>query len=569
MAIAATPFGEKSFKVDTMQPDRGANSRLKVFISYSRKDEAFVQEFACGLEAAGFEPLLDKDDIAAGEEWEIRLGWLIGTADTVVFVISPDSLFSKRCGWEIERTQQLKKRLLPIVWRGVEEAQVPPRLKQLNYIFFDRPHSFGPSLLTLATALKTDLKWVREHTRIGEAALRWDERGRADALLLRGEELAAATDWLRGQPKYAQEPTLLMHQFIKAGEDAEAARMTAERQRLDQMAAAQDEREKALEREKAALRHAEAAARNRQRMRRAVALLLVSIIAGLIGWINQTYLRERINWFTVMRPYMNEHVRPYVLKQADEGALKSHASFRECDEVCPQMIVIPAGSFTMGSPGTEMGRRSNEGPQQRISIAEPFAVSKFLVTFTEWDLCVSVGGCPNLTDSGFGRGAKPVLNINWDEAKQYVAWLAQMTGQPYRLPSEAEWEYAARAGTTTAYPWGDEIGVGNANCKGCGSRWDNRETSPVGSFNPNAFGLFDMHGNLWQWVEDCYEESLNGVPPDGSARTSGNCQRRVIRGGSWFYGPDFLRSSNRLGDDPGGRGFYVVGFRVARTLRYR
>ena len=180
------------------------DGKLKVFVSYSRKDEAFAQELIAGLEVAGFEPYLDKHDIAPGEDWEARLGRLMEASDTVIFVLSPDSVTSERCAWEVERTDQLKKRLLPIVWRGVTESTVPERLKRLNYIFFDKPHAFGPSLAALATALRTDLSWIREHTRYGEAAHRWDERERADALLLRGEELTAATEWLKGQPKYAR-----------------------------------------------------------------------------------------------------------------------------------------------------------------------------------------------------------------------------------------------------------------------------------------------------------------------------------------------------------------------------
>src|SRR5262249_6378707 len=156
----------------------------------------FAQDLLAGLQVAGFEPYLDKHDIAAGEEWEARLGRLIETADTVVYVISPDAVASKRCAWEVGRTIDLKKRLLPVVWRRVDKAQAPPRLKQLNYIFFDQPLSFGASLLTLGNALRTDITWIREHTRMAEAAIRWDSRGRPDALLLRGEELAAAKTWL-------------------------------------------------------------------------------------------------------------------------------------------------------------------------------------------------------------------------------------------------------------------------------------------------------------------------------------------------------------------------------------
>jgi formylglycine-generating enzyme required for sulfatase activity len=140
-----------------------------------------------------------------------------------------------------------------------------------------------------------------------------------------------------------------------------------------------------------------------------------------------------------------------------------------------------------------------------------------------------------------------------------------MTGQPYRLLTEAEWEYAARAGSTTAYYWGVEIGRGNANCNGCGSKWDNLQTSPVGSFAANQFGLYDMAGNVWQSVQDCYHDDYNGAPTDGSAWTSGDCSRRVFRGGSWDYDPRDLHAASRLGGSSGGRDD-VLGFRVGRTL---
>jgi formylglycine-generating enzyme required for sulfatase activity len=176
-----------------------------------------------------------------------------------------------------------------------------------------------------------------------------------------------------------------------------------------------------------------------------------------------------------------------------------------------------------------------------------------------------VGRCPQVSDNGMGRGIKPVITVTWGDAQQYVAWFSQMTGRPYRLLTEAEREYAARAGTTTAYYWGDQIGKANANCNGCGSQWDNRETSPVGSFKPNAFGLYDMAGNVLQWVEDCYHGNYDDAPADGSAWTSGDCSRRVLRGGSWYDVPGDLRAANRNWDTAGSRSG-SVGFRVGRTL---
>jgi formylglycine-generating enzyme required for sulfatase activity len=505
--------------------------RLKVFISYSRKDGEFAQELLAGLQAAGFEPYLDKHDVAPGEAWEARLRRLIEAADSVVFVISPDAVASKRCAWEVERTEELKKRLLPIVLRGVEEAQVPQSLRQLNYIFFDRPNAFGSSLLALTTALKTDITWVREHTRITEAALRWDARGRADAMLMRGEELSAAKDWLKAQPKYAPDPTLLQHEFIKAGEDAEAARMTAERQ--------------ALEREKAALRRG-------QRGLAVIGALMVLLALGGVGWWQQDFLREQYYWHLTMGPSV------LTAEQEKEKAAKPGSDFKECATGCPAMVVVPAGRFMMG--GFQFR------PLHEVKIARPFAVGRTEVTFAEWETCVSAGACAKTSDSTWGRDDRPVINVSWDDATRYVAWLARITGKKYRLLSEAEWEYAARAGTTTAYSWGNGIGEDNANCRECGGKWFNR-TAPVGSFKSNNFGLYDMHGNVSEWVEDPWHDSYKDAPADGTAwLEGGDARQRIARGGSWFFGAMELRADFRQRLLPDDRAFYF-GFRLARTLR--
>jgi formylglycine-generating enzyme required for sulfatase activity len=286
----------------------------------------------------------------------------------------------------------------------------------------------------------------------------------------------------------------------------------------------------------------------------APALLVISLAGGLL--MSRSTVNDLMYWYFTVRPYMRANVWPYVLSAEDERALKPQASFRECAKDCPEMIVIPAGEFTMGSPETD---------QHKVKIRRSFAVSKFDVTFADWDACVMVGRCPQVSDNGMGRGIKPVITVTWGDAQQYVAWFSQMTGRPYRLLTEAEWEYAARAGTTTAYYWGDQIGKANANCNGCGSQWDNRETSPVGSFKPNAFGLYDMAGNVLQWVEDCYHGNYDDAPADGSAWTSGDCSRRVLRGGSWYDVPGDLRAANRNWDTAGSRSG-SGGFRVGRTL---
>lgn len=232
----------------------------------------------------------------------------------------------------------------------------------------------------------------------------------------------------------------------------------------------------------------------------------------------------------------------------------------------PEMVVVPAGEFMMGSPESEEGRYANEGPQHKVKIALPFAVGRFAVTFDEWDACVVAGGSAHEPDdNGWGRGRRPVINVSWEDAQVYVTWLANKTGKPYRLLSEAEWEYAARAGATTRYPWGDEAGTGRANFFGSGSRWSGEQTAPVGSFKPNAFGLFDMIGNVWEWVQDCWNYSYDGAHADGSAWESGDCGRRVARGGCWFNLSQIARAADRYGNKPGYR-YYTIGFRVARTL---
>ncbi len=241
------------------------------------------------------------------------------------------------------------------------------------------------------------------------------------------------------------------------------------------------------------------------------------------------------------------------------------SEFTECASDCPKMIVIPAGKFLMGAPENETGRSVDEGPRLEVTIARPFAVSKYEVTFAEWDACAAASACPHAAHN-WGRGQMPVINVSWDDAKQYVGWLSRMTGKEYRLLTEAEWEYAARAGTTTRFYWGDDVGKGNANCNGCGSQWDNKQTAPVGSFKPNAFGLYDMAGNVSEWVEDVWHADYKGAPTDGSAWIQGgDASCRVVRGGSWVNDPQYLRAASRA-CPPSGHRDNNLGFRVGRAL---
>lgn len=236
----------------------------------------------------------------------------------------------------------------------------------------------------------------------------------------------------------------------------------------------------------------------------------------------------------------------------------------------PEIVVVPPGSFMMGCVSGGYCP-DDEQPVHRVIIEEPFAVGKYEVTFAEWDACVTRGGCQGYRpDDHKGRGRRPVMNVNWEDAQAYVTWLSGETGQAYRLLSEAEWEYVARAGTTTKYWWGDEIGRNRANCDGCGSQWDPGfialgQAAPVGSFAANGWGLYDVHGTVDEWVQDCWNESYAGAPGDGRAWESGDCSHRVLRGGNWSDKPWFLRSAYRNKTTAGDRG-NLLGFRIARSL---
>jgi formylglycine-generating enzyme required for sulfatase activity len=233
----------------------------------------------------------------------------------------------------------------------------------------------------------------------------------------------------------------------------------------------------------------------------------------------------------------------------------------------PEMIVIPSGKFRMGD--IQGKGFKDEQPVHEVHIRRPFAVSQYEITFDQYDEFVKATGRQQPDDEGFGRGRRPVIRVSWNEAVDYAAWLSQQTGKRYRLPSEAEWEYAARGGTETAYWWGNEMKPGFANCISCGTRPDNRQTAPVGSLKPNPFGLYDTAGNVREWVQDCWHDNYQGAPSDGSAWEkdhNGNCNGRVHRGGAFrSVNKENIRSSSRQMYRAGARPDHV-GFRLVREI---
>jgi formylglycine-generating enzyme required for sulfatase activity len=271
---------------------------------------------------------------------------------------------------------------------------------------------------------------------------------------------------------------------------------------------------------------------------------------------------QQIETRTVTKPAVPEQPaaapQPAAPQPAASQAAASQAAIRDCPQ-CPEMVLIAAGAFEMGS--TEMF--DFEAPVHQVSIRKPFYIGRREVTFEEWDACIAEGACKQRPDDrGLGRARRPAIDLDWDDAKGYTAWLSQKTGHTYRLPTESEWEYAARAGSTTTYPWGKTVDKDKANCIGCTTD-PLKKAVDTGSFKPNAFGLYDMTGNAAEWVEDCWNDNYRGAPADGSAWTKPQCRERVLRGGSFNNDPRYLRSAARFKYDHDVR-FYTNGFRVVR-----
>jgi len=242
-------------------------------------------------------------------------------------------------------------------------------------------------------------------------------------------------------------------------------------------------------------------------------------------------------------------------------ASTSASAAKDCDS-CPEMVLLQPGSFVMGD---DRGDRS-ERPAHRVTIGYPFAIGKYEVTVAQWNACVQAGSCRAIAGSEGLSADSPARDLSWNDAQQYVRWLSKLTGQNYRLPSEAEWEYAARAGTSSRYWWGDDMQPGKANCKGCGGDWSNEAPADVDAFPANPFGIHGMNGGVWEWVADCWNKSYAGAPRDGSVWNSADCRDNVIRGGSWRNDKTYAHSASRFTYDTGVR-YILNGFRVLKTSK--
>ncbi len=531
------------------------------FFSYSRRDDKdfrgslfalrveIQRELSALLAHRNFRLWQDQDAIDPGELWVSKIKSAIEQSVFFIPIVTPRAVTSPHCKFEFESFLARERRL------GRNDLVFPIHYISVDGLLDEAERRDDPVLSIVAERQYVDWRGYR--------------RKPVDALDF-GQEIEAFCGKI---VKKLRAPWLTPDERRQL--EAETRRRAKEEERVRQEA---EEKRQAAERERRRLeaiakKRAEEEQRERQQAeakRRAEEEELEKPRKKALAKNWAAPQREMATIAAVReRPAQKDEesqaptsVGP--LTAAQERVLKPGDSFKEGVD-CPQMIVVPAGRFLMGSPWSE--RFNFEHPQHEVTIAKPFAVAKFALTFDEWDVCAARGNCrTNVSDDGWGRGRRPVINVGWDDTQAYVKWLSGITGRPYRLLSEAEWEYAARAGSQTKYPWGDEIKLDGklmANCAGCGSEWGGKQTAPVGSFPANAFGLYDMIGNVLEWTGDGWNESYYGAPTDGSAWKSG--WRCVIRGGAWDSTPVDLRSAGRSWENFSLRSSNR-GFRVARTL---
>ncbi|MFO1155993.1 MAG: SUMF1/EgtB/PvdO family nonheme iron enzyme [Rhodospirillales bacterium] len=457
-----------------------AEKPISLFYSYSHKDEELRQRLEDHLAALRWSGLIAEwhdRNIDVGDEWAKEIDDNLSTADIILLLVSASFIASQYC-WSVEMTKALQRhdegdaKVIPVILRPCRWGITP--FAKLQAAPADaKPVTSWPDLdaalddvagkiARVVTDLQQQRHRAAERLRAAEAE---EARKRAEA------RRASEEQQRKTQQQREQQAALRAAEAEEARKRAEARRASEEQQREAQRQREQRTAVRAAEAEAASApkTRREDEGRGRQRLRVSAAIAVVVLVVGGAVFA------------------LSDWQRAQTLKPLD--------SFTDCPD-CPEMVGIPGGSFMMGSPDIEAGRSSYEGPQHKVTI-RPFAIGKDEVTFDQWDACAAAGGCRGYKpdDKGWGRGQRPVINVSWQDAQAYVGWLARYTGKPYRLPSEAEWEYAARSGTTTPFalpaPKGsiDIAGMGVANCAGCGSQWDNKSTAPVGSFRQRLGSL--------------------------------------------------------------------------------
>lgn len=282
---------------------------------------------------------------------------------------------------------------------------------------------------------------------------------------------------------------------------------------------------------------------------------------GLTGFVYGGLINKSSRTSSVKRQE-SAPVKSRAVINKESLAIKNPAkTFKDCQE-CPQMVILPATQFVMGDDRGDITER----PAHKVIIAEPFAIGKHEVTYAQWNDCVLDGVCNSLSNKTEKIDpVAPVRDISWTDTGLYISWLNSKTGKTYRLPTEAEWEYAVRGGTKTRYWWGNRLVKGLANCTDCGGKYDRKSPAKTGSYDANPFGLHDMNGGVWEWVMDCWHKNYQGAPKDGSAWNKNYCTVRVLRGGSWRNDSSYVHSASRFKYDEDVR-YFTNGFRVVRSL---
>ncbi len=533
-----------------------------VFISYKREERQAVERLAQELRRLGLDVWFDAS-LNAGEAFSDEIDREAHAAKAILVCWSPTARESQ---WvKSEALIGFEQRKLAACYVAGPDGFYPPT--PFNSIHAEDLRAWVGAPSNTHAGYKSILR------RIGALA------GRADIESFGALDVQAPPSTLRAWIERHQSSPLFMAVdellHVRDVEEAERTRLEqearerrareeAERREREAAARARAEAEKARQDAERSQREAERlSAAEAQRSSRGGAQWLI------FGALGAAVLIALIVW----SPWNNRSAPPVevapgesIARSGDVSPVSDGAAFRDCPD-CPEMVPIAGGSFTMGSPASESNRGTDEN-QRRVTVAA-FAAGRHEVTRGQWAAFVrdtgrsdpQVSGDTYCTwrSPGYSQDDNhPVACVNWEDAVAYVAWLSQRTGQRYRLLTEAEWEYAARAGTTTAYSTGASISESQA-------RFSSSSTAAVGSHPPNSFGLHDMHGNVWEWVQDCYSDPYPSTPVNGSAYETSGCPSRVLRGGSWYFNPVRLRSAYRLGDTPSLRG-YDIGFRVARTL---
>ena len=540
----------------------------KIFVNYRRDDAAGDARGVHNGLASKFgrsNVFMDVDNLLAGQRFDMELAKALDACDVLIAIIGPrwmELLKARMDTGERDYVREeiaaaLARKIVVIPVRVGRDGQMPPMphpddlpedirdlvLYQKHDVAHER---FGRDISDLVQAIAAVRKAVRRGRTAARSNVPWAVIGAGAAIL--GIGLAAAYNWPpaavslpsasdatsveKSQKPQEDEARAKSKQAAKAAQEAKEKKAEADVQ------AEKDRQQLALLKKQEAAAEAERQRRAEDEARRDPALAIT--------------------------PGSGQSFRDNLA----DGKL--------CP-ICPELVVAPQGSFTMGSPDTEerwSGYVGSEGSPHKVTFSRPFAVGKHAITFDEWDACVADKGCNGYrpSDIGWGRGKRPVINVNWEDAKSYAAWLSSKTGKTYRLLSEAEREYVTRAGTTTPFWWGSTSSPKQANFDGnytygSGAKGEYRQkTVAVDSFEPNRWGLYQVHGNVWEWCEDNWHANYSGNPPkDGSVWQGGDTSLRVLRGGSWISNPDDLRSAIRYVIPPDYR-YDVIGFRLARTL---